>query len=148
MVLWGRCKPLASRQVSVAVLRVITLVSNYFGFGFTTTAQLKTALYKWVSVNIMLWQPETVKIFKSWRAVAFRQSESRRRASGSKLQPLNLLLSCNCICKDDRNEIEGPDPVVKDLISYKIMKQFEKKGRLINGTETTIFVKYPIFRKA
>ena len=46
-------------------------------------------------------------------------------------------------------EIEAPDPVVKDLISYKIMKRFDKKARLIsNGTETTIFVKYPIFRKA
>ena len=57
--------------------------------------------------------------------------------------------SCNCICKDHRNEIEAPDPVVKDLISYKIMKRFDKKARLIsNGTETTRFVKYPIFRKA
>ena len=57
-------------------------------------------------------------------------------------------LSCNCICKDHRNEIEAPDPVVKDLISYKIMKRLDKKARLINGTETTIFVKYPILRKA
>ena len=59
------------------------------------------------------------------------------------------ILSCNCICKDHRNEIEAPDPEVKDLISYKIMKRFDKKARLIsNGKETTIFVKYPIFRKA
>ena len=47
--------------------------------------------------------------------------------------------------------MEEPDPVVKELISYKIiriMKRFDKKARLINGTETIIFVKYPIFRKA
>ena len=45
--------------------------------------------------------------------------------------------------------MEAPDLVVLDLISYKIMKRFDKKARLIsNGTETTIFVKYPIFRKA
>ena len=59
--------------------------------------------------------------------------------------------SCNCICKDHRNEMEEPDPVVKELISYKIiriMKRFDKKARLINGTETIMFVKYPIFRKA
>ena len=59
--------------------------------------------------------------------------------------------SCNCICKDHRNEIEAPHPVVKDLITYKIiriMKRFDKKkARLINGTETTIFLKYPVFRK-
>ena len=43
--------------------------------------------------------------------------------------------SCNCICKDHRNEMEAPDPVVKVLISYKIiriMKRFDKKqARLI-----------------
>ena len=49
------------------------------------------------------------------------------------------------ICKDHRNEIEAPDSVEKDLISYKIMKQFYKYARLIHGTKTTIFVKYPIF---
>ena len=59
-----------------------------------------------------------------------------------------IITGCNCICNDHRNEIEAPDPVVKDLISYKIMKRFGKIVRLIsNGTETTIFVKYPIFRK-
>ena len=46
-------------------------------------------------------------------------------------------ISCNYVCKDHRNEIEAPDPVLKDLISYKIMKRFDKKERLINGTETT-----------
>ena len=64
------------------------------------------------------------------------------------IKPVFDYTSCNCICKDHRNEIEAPDPVGKDLISYKIMKRFDKKARLIiNGTETTIFVKYPIFRK-
>ena len=52
--------------------------------------------------------------------------------------------SCNCICKDHSNEIEAPDAVVKDLISYKIMKRFDKKARLINGTETTMFVKISV----
>ena len=40
--------------------------------------------------------------------------------------------SCNCICKDHRNEMEATDPVVKDLISYKIirmMKRFDKKSK-------------------
>ena len=34
-----------------------------------------------------------------------------------------MLRSCNCICKDHRNEIKAPDPVVKDLISYKTIKR-------------------------
>ena len=37
-------------------------------------------------------------------------------------------LTSNCICKDHRNEIEALDPVVKDLISYKIMKLIKKQG--------------------
>ena len=39
---------------------------------------------------------------------------------------VNFKTSCDCICKDHRNEIEAQDPVVKDLISYKIMKRFGK----------------------
>ena len=39
-------------------------------------------------------------------------------------------------CKDDYhdNEIEAPDSVVKDLMSYKIMKRFDKKARLLITT--------------
>ena len=33
-----------------------------------------------------------------------------------------LETSCNCICKDHRNEIKAPDPIVKDLISSKKIK--------------------------
>ena len=29
----------------------------------------------------------------------------------------------NCVCKDHRDKIKVPDPVVKDLISKKIVKQ-------------------------
>ena len=33
--------------------------------------------------------------------------------------------------KDHRNEIEALDSVVKDLTSYKIIKRFDKKARLM-----------------
>ena len=35
-----------------------------------------------------------------------------------------------------------------DYIQTLLILRFDKKARLINGTETTIFEKYPIFRKA
>ena len=71
--------------------------------------------------------------------------EGIRLADGGCVTFAVVVKHCKCICKDHRNEIEAPDPVVKDLISNKIMKRFDKKARLINGTETTIFVKYPIY---
>ena len=43
--------------------------------------------------------------------------------------------SLYCTCKDHRNDIEAPNSVVKDLISYKIMTQFDKIARLTYGTE-------------
>ena len=61
------------------------------------------------------------------------------------------------VTRPPQRNLEAPDPVVKDLISYKIMKrfiakkktskQFYKTSRLIQSTETTVFVN-PIFRKA
>ena len=54
-----------------------------------------------------------------------------------------FILTSNCICKDRRNEIEAPNPVVKNLISFKIMKRSDKKAKLIHNAKTTIFVKYP-----
>ena len=87
----------------------------------------------------------------------FRLPENKHGCISLEIEPENFTSSCvtgrfflesNCVCKDHRNEIEAPDPVVKDLISYKIMERFDKKARLINGTETTIFVKYSIFQKA
>ena len=43
----------------------------------------------------------------------------------------------DCICKDHRNEIEAPDPVVKDiitdLINYKTTERFYKKKTLVQN---------------
>ena len=48
--------------------------------------------------------------------------------------------------KDHRNEIEAPDPVVKDLISYEKAKPFDKDAKLIHSRETICV--NPIFQKA
>ena len=41
--------------------------------------------------------------------------------------------SINCVCKDHRDKIKVPDPVVKDLISKKIVEQIIlKRARLIS----------------
>ena len=39
----------------------------------------------------------------------------------------------NCVCKDHRDKIKVPDPVVKDLISKKNLKQIIKKKKKEQG---------------
>ena len=48
----------------------------------------------------------------------------------------------NCVCKDHRDKIKVPDPVVKDLISKKNLKQIikkKKRARLISRSGKYIF---------
>ena len=53
----------------------------------------------------------------------------------------------NCVCKDHRDKIKVPDPVVKDLISKKICKanNSKKRARLISRSAKDKFNKEPAF---
>ena len=52
----------------------------------------------------------------------------------------------NCVFKDHRDKIKVPDPVVKDLISKKIVKQIIEKKSKADFTVREVY--FPIFRKA
>ena len=46
----------------------------------------------------------------------------------------------NCVCKDHRDKIKVPDPVVKDPISKKIVEQIiNQRARLISRSGKYIF---------
>ena len=45
----------------------------------------------------------------------------------------------NCVCKGHRDKIKVPDPVVKDLISKKIVKQIIKKKSKADFTVRKVY---------